>query len=478
MSANVLVVAPSPSVRAELRQRLQSLGLAVHACETSAEARAYSPALVILEATAQAEALTWSQELRAQGVTVLVWGGAEAAARVAQPAGPSRILAVDDQQPFLELLAADLREQGFEVILASSGEAALQRLSQQPVDCILLDRMMPGMGGEEACRRIKGTPGLRDIPLIMLTGLEDREAMIQGLSAGADDYLSKSSDPEVLYARIQTQLRRKHLEEEHRRIQDQLVRNEIEVVEARAARTLAETRASLLEDVERKNRELEAFSYSVSHDLRAPLRSIDGFSQALLEDFSPQLDERGQDYLKRVRAAAQRMSQLIDDLLELSRIGRTELRREPLDLSELAQQVIAGVAQSEPQRQVQWRVAPSMKVHADARMMQILLENLLWNAWKFTSRREGPMIEIGMEGGDPQVVFVRDNGVGFDMTYAGKLFLPFQRLHRADEFPGTGIGLATVGRIVDRHGGRIWGEGAPGRGATFRFTLPEPSRST
>jgi two-component system NtrC family sensor kinase len=475
MSASVIVVAPTPSVRAELQQVLERLGLEVRAYEWP-PSLLQTPSLVVLEASSSGPGRVWARHLRTLGVPVLVWSE-EGPARAPGPKAPAQILAVDDQQPFLELLAADLREQGFEVVLASSGEAAIKRLAQQPVDCILLDRMMPGMGGEEACRRIKSTPGLRDIPLIMLTGLEDREAMIQGLSAGADDYLSKSSDPEVLHARIQAQLRRKHLEHEHRRIQEQLVRTEIEMVETRAARTLAETRASLLEDVERKNRELEAFSYSVSHDLRAPLRSIDGFSQALLEDCSAQLDERGQDYLKRVRAAAQRMSQLIDDLLELSKIGRAELRREPLDLSALAHQVIATVAQSEPGRAVLWRVAPSMRVNADARLVQILLENLLWNAWKFTSRREGPMIEVGMEPGDPQVVFVRDNGVGFDMTYAGKLFVPFQRLHRADEFPGTGIGLATVARIVDRHGGRIWGEGAPGRGATFRFTLPEVARS-
>ncbi len=235
-----------------------------------------------------------------------------------------------------------LREEGYDVVLAHSGEEALELLAVQPVDCILLDLMMPGIGGNETCRRIKGAPGMRDIPLIMLTALEDREAMIEGLGAGADDYIAKSSDFEVLRARLRSQIRRRQFEDEHRHLREQLLRSEIEAAEARAARELAETRAALVAELERKNAELEAFSYSVSHDLRAPLRAIDGFSQALLEDYSEKLDATGQDYLRRVRAAAQRMGVLIDDLLELSRVGRSELRRERTDLSTLARSVARG----------------------------------------------------------------------------------------------------------------------------------------
>ncbi|HWO94187.1 MAG TPA: response regulator, partial [Dehalococcoidia bacterium] len=247
--------------------------------------------------------------------------------------GPKRILAVDDSRTYLHELAAALREEGYDVVLAHSGEEALELLAVQRVDCVLLDLLMPGLGGQETCRRIKAAPGVRDVPVIMLTALEERGAMIEGLLAGADDYIPKSSDFEVLRARVRAQMRRRQFEDENRRIREELLRRDLE---ARSAKELAEMRAVLLQELERKNRELEAFSYSVSHDLRAPLRSIDGFSQALLEDYSQVLDERGRDYLRRVRGSAQRMAELIDDLLQLSRVSRAELRRAPVNLSEMA----------------------------------------------------------------------------------------------------------------------------------------------
>jgi len=220
------------------------------------------------------------------------------------------------------------------------------------------------------------------------------------------------------------------------------------------------------------NEELEAFSYSVSHDLRAPLRGIDGFSQALLEDYADKLDEDGKDYLHRVRAASQRMALLIDDLLDLSRITRSQMHREIVDLSAIARTIAAELSKTQPERQVEFCIAEGIVANADARLLRIVLENLLGNAWKFTQKQPQAKIEFGaVEQGDKPVYFVRDNGAGFDMAYSDKLFGAFQRLHTTAEFPGSGIGLATVQRVIHRHGGQVWAEGAVGQGATFYFTL-------
>jgi PAS domain S-box-containing protein len=220
------------------------------------------------------------------------------------------------------------------------------------------------------------------------------------------------------------------------------------------------------------NRELESFSYSVSHDLRAPLRAIDGFTALLESDHGAELDEEGQDYLHRVRAAAQRMAHLIDDLLDLSRLSRRELHAHRIDLSALAGEIAGELAQREPQRAVEVVIAPGICVRADPLLMRVVLENLLGNAWKFSSRRARARIELGQDQRpEGRVYFVRDNGAGFDMAYAGKLFAPFQRLHAATAFEGNGIGLATVQRIIHRHGGKVWADGAVEHGATFFFTI-------
>lgn len=229
-------------------------------------------------------------------------------------------------------------------------------------------------------------------------------------------------------------------------------------------------------ELQAANEELEAFSYSVSHDLRAPLRSIDGFSMALLEDYAGQLDETGQNYLQRVRAATQRMGHLIDDMLELSRIVRAEMRHETVNLSSMATEVLEELRKNDAGRKVEWHIQPGLEAEADARLLKVVLDNLLGNAWKYTARQPEARIEFGqVENGNVEGIkefFVRDNGAGFDMAYADKLFGAFQRLHAASEFPGTGVGLATVQRIIHRHGGRVRGEGKPGQGATFYFSLP------
>jgi len=225
--------------------------------------------------------------------------------------------------------------------------------------------------------------------------------------------------------------------------------------------------------LESANRELEAFCYSVSHDLRAPLRAIDGFSQALVEDHGASVPEGGRRYLARIQSSAKRMGQLIEDLLNLSRVSRGGLERGAVDLSAMAREVVAELQQREPQRAPEVAIQDGMQAMADARLVRAALENLLANAWKFTSKAEHPRIEVGILREDPGAAtyFVRDNGAGFDMAYADKLFGAFQRLHAVNDFPGTGIGLATVQRIVNRHGGRIWADGQVGRGAAFFFTL-------
>ena len=244
------------------------------------------------------------------------------------------------------------------------------------------------------------------------------------------------------------------------------------------ARTSRDALASAKETAEAASRELESFSYSVAHDLRAPLRSIDGFSLALVEDYADRLDARGQRYLEFVRGSAQQMAQLIDDLLALSRVTRSELHRIAVDLSALARATAARIAAREPGRHVEVNVEDGLACRADPRLLAIVFENLLGNAWKFTSKRADARIDVASEIVDGAPAFVvRDNGAGFDMAFAHKLFGVFQRLHATTEFEGSGIGLATVRRVISRHGGRVWAEGALGRGATFSFTLGDEEAS-
>src|SRR5690606_36061595 len=258
---------------------------------------------------------------------------------------------------------------------------------------------------------------------------------------------------------------RRLLEEatERRRVTEEL-RELNEELEQRVHR-----RTRLLEEA---NKELETFAYSVSHDLRAPVRAIDGFSKALLEDYNAEIDAQGQRYLERVRANAQRMGELIEALLKLSRTGRAEMQAEQVDLSGMAHSIAAELQRRDAERSVALTIEPDLIALADRRLLHIVLWNLFENAWKFTGKRDSAEIEFGsVENDGERAYFVRDNGAGFDMAYADKLFGAFQRLHAMDEFAGTGVGLATVQRIIHRHHGRVWAQAAPEQGATFYFTL-------
>lgn len=291
-------------------------------------------------------------------------------------------------------------------------------------------------------------------PVRSSLGLAARDTLLRQLLAGYGLILLLGVITAILTLRIASA--RQRAEGDHRMKAD---------LERRVTERTAELQAV--------NRELEAFSYSVSHDLRAPLRAIDGFSQAVLEDYADRLDDQGKDYLNRVRAATQRMGHLIDDMLTLSRVTRVEMQRGTVDLSALAADVFAELQKSEPERKVDWRIESGLVAQGDAQLLRVALVNLLGNAWKFTGKTANAKIEFGaMRNSDGATdFFVRDNGAGFDMTYAGKLFGAFQRLHLISEFPGTGIGLATVQRIIHRHGGRVWAEGAVGKGATFYFSF-------
>jgi signal transduction histidine kinase len=224
--------------------------------------------------------------------------------------------------------------------------------------------------------------------------------------------------------------------------------------------------------LEGTNKELEAFCYSVSHDLRAPLRTIRGFSEVLMEQYKPQLDARGQDYLRRTCDAGLQMDKLIEDLLKLSRLARSDVQRAEIDLSAIVQQIATELERGEPNRMVEFAISPGIMANGDERLLRTVIDNLLRNAWKFTKKQPNTRIEFGRENGDSKAYFVRDNGVGFDMQYAGKLFGVFQRLHSATEFGGSGVGLAIVQRVINRHGGKVWVEAKVNCGATFYFTLP------
>jgi two-component system, sensor histidine kinase and response regulator len=377
------------------------------------------------------------------------------------------ILLVDDQPANLIALEAMLQGLGQNLIKADSGREALKWCLTHEFAVILLDVKMPEMDGFETAELIRQRDKSRHTPILFLTAGDNTQTQaVRGYAVGAVDYLVKPVVPEFVRSKVAVfvELAKKNV----------LLRRQAQLLaqSEQAALELAETRAELVRDLEHKNRELESFSYAVSHDLRAPLRRIDSFSRAVQESQGGRLDESGQRFLSRVREASQHMAQLIDDVLYLSRVTRADLREQEIDLSSIADLILTRLQESEPARKVEVRLRPGVIVAGDGQLLKIALTNLLENAWKFTANEPETRIEFGMTQVAGEVTyFVRDNGAGFDMTYANRLFGPFQRLHPQGEFPGNGIGLATVQRIIHRHGGKVWAEGLVGQGATFYFTL-------
>jgi len=367
------------------------------------------------------------------------------------------ILLVDDDPTKRFALKTILAPLGEILVEASSGADALRQLLRQEFAVVLLDVRMPIMDGFDTAQLIRQRPRSELTPIIFVTALDQAETdMGRGYELGAVDFVFAPVVPAILRAKVGVFVELYRAQQELRRYRNQL-------------EELVEERTTALTAI---NRELEAFSYSVSHDLRAPLLAFDGLSQALLEDYGGRLDSRAKDYLHRMRRASQRMGAVFDGLQSLFRVTSGEIHRERVDLTAMAAEIVEELRASSPKRQVAVEIAPELSASADARLLRIMLTNLINNAWKFTSNKPDAVIEVGCELVDGEVrEFVRDNGVGFDMLYSHKLFGAFQRLHSQSEFAGVGIGLATVRRIVNRHGGRCWAEGAVGEGATFYFVL-------
>jgi len=531
---------------------------------------------------------------------------------------PATILIVDDEPINCKLLESLLQPEGYLTVTAGSGAQALSLLAKSAPDLILLDVMMPELDGYQVAALLKADPVTSNIPIIMVTALNDRDARIAGLQAGAEEFLSKPVDRAELWLRVRNLLRlkdysdflRNHnllLEQEvmartadlrhSTRLQLSEAARQVAILNALPAyialldrqgsivsvndawRQFADTgvllspdcglgvnyllvcdeargggaveaqhaaqgiravlrgslpdfsleyachcpsqrrwflltvtplssdrmagvivmhldisaRKQAQEDVERlndgleervrqrtdqlqvANQELEAFSYSASHDLRTPLSAIDGYSSLLGKDLGAGASERSKHYLSRIRAGVAQMGELIDALLSLAQVSRSSLSWDAVDLSAMAQTVLDGYCEREPQRKVELAIQPGLLATGDYRLLQQVLDNLLGNAWKFSSQAAQTSIGFSRSSTGAEVVYtVQDQGAGFDMAYADKLFGAFQRLHTAAEFAGTGIGLATVHRIITRHGGRIWAESRPGAGASVHFTLGRP----
>jgi len=375
------------------------------------------------------------------------------------------ILIVDDEIQNRKLLETLLRPENYRTLTAANGAEALAMIARDSPDLILLDVMMPGMDGYQLAGILKAAPATSNIPIIMVTALGDRAARVAGLSAGAEEFLTKPVDRTELWLRVRNLLRLKALGDLHKKAQEKILALNSEL-EVRVEQRTAQLQASY--------QELEAFSYSVSHDLRTPLSSIAGFSSLVDKEIGAKADtERIRHYLSRIRSGVVQMGASIDALLSLAQVSRAVLRLESVDLSALARSRLERYCESEPDRLVQLDIEPGLVVEGDSQLLRKTLDHLLGNAWKFSARKEQTNIafrgEARMDGS--RVYAVQDNGCGFDMAYSDKLFQSFQRLHSVSEFPGTGIGLATVHRIVTRHGGKVWAESVLDRGATFYFTL-------
>jgi signal transduction histidine kinase len=417
-----------------------------------------------------------------------------------EPGSPqTHILIVEDSMIQAELLRRMLVQQGYRVTLAKDGAEGLAAARKEPPKVIVSDITMPVMDGYEMCRAIRQDAELKDIPVILLTMQSDTQDVVRGLNAGADYYVTKPYNEQYLISRIYMALLEPHNHSQEKDIEvtiagekhqiragrQQILNLLISTYENAALKNRellsAQDQLKILnERLEEKSRELveankdlEGFAYSVSHDLRTPLRAIDGFSHQVLKRYEDKLDDEGKRYLNLVRDNTQKMSQLIDDILAFSRMGRLGMSMAEINMEGLAREVFEELLRTANGRDLTVEIKPLPPAHGDHAILRQVWVNLLGNAIKFTRRNPAAAIQIGSYAEGKEIVyFVKDNGAGFDMQYAGKLFGVFQRLHSVEEFEGTGIGLAIVKRIITRHGGRVWAEGKVNKGATIYFALP------
>jgi len=412
------------------------------------------------------------------------------------------VLVVEDSSTQAELLRFSLARQGYIVTVVPNGLEALAAARQAKPSLVVTDVVMPGMDGYQLCKAIKGDKNLRDIPVIIVTSLRQTDDIITALECGADNFIRKPYDMASLMARIEYLLANRNMRShsklqfgveitlggkrhlitaEREQILDLLFSSYEEAVQANEELRQRQSEVQSLNlklaaravELENANNQLRSFSHTVSHDLRSPLATINGFSALLERNYSAGIEEKGKRYLVSIRQEATRMTQIVEDILYLSNIDRSRVARTKVDLSSLAAETLSTLRETDPQRAVQFDCITDAVVQCDERLMRVAMVNLLSNSWKFTSKKANSSISFSATKNekDETVFCVRDNGAGFDMVNARRLFMPFERLHRNDEFPGFGVGLATVQRIVDLHQGRIWAESAPDRGAAFYFVL-------
>jgi two-component system, sensor histidine kinase and response regulator len=405
----------------------------------------------------------------------------------------TEILIVEDSPTEAQELQEILERHGYRVTAAADCQEALNMARQHKPDLILSDIMMPQMDGYELCRAIRADAFLTDVPVILVTALSDPEDVIRGMECRADNFIIKPYDENQLLARVQLALENRGRQSGGNRLEVffngrkhviaadglQMLNLLLSTCEPAIQRNKEMTLAQVTlqrrnSSLEVANQELEAFSSSVAHELRLPLGNVYGWSSLLLDRFAGQMPQEAERMLQNVRAGARRMQHLIEDLLRLSRVSRQELFKQTVDLQALVQEVVGDLREKQGERQVEVQIGALPKCVGDHPLLKQALANLLSNAFKFTSKTEHARVEAGCaRRGSEIVYFVKDNGAGFDMKHASKLFGVFQRLHKAGQFDGTGVGLSIAHRIIQRHGGRIWAEAEVGKGAAFYFTLPQ-----